>query len=66
MVTNHNCTKVVILLHCKEEMDSLGFARLYLERIFPFIDILESVILDRDPRFTLKIFREIYALLKVK
>ncbi len=66
MVTNHDCTKVIILLPCKEEMDSLGFAKLYLERIFPFIGLPERVISDQDPRFTSKIFREICTLLEVK
>jgi hypothetical protein len=66
MVTDHDCTKVVILLPCQEEMDLLGFAKLYLERIFPFIGLPERVISDRDPRFTSKIFREICVLLKVK
>jgi len=45
-VTDHDCTKAVILLLCKEEIDSLGFAKLYLERIFPFIGLLERVISD--------------------
>ena len=65
-VTDHDCTKAVILLLCKEEMDSLGFAKLYLERIFPFIGLLERVISDWDSRFTSKIFWEICALLEVK
>ncbi len=65
-VTNHDCTKAVILLLCKEEIDSLGFVKLYLERIFPFIGLPERVISDRDPRFTSKIFQEICTLLEVK
>jgi len=47
-------------------MDSLGFVKLYLERIFPFIGLLERVISDQDPRFTSKIFQEICTLLEVK
>jgi len=66
IVTDHDCTKAVILLPYREEIDSLGFVKLYLERIFPFIGLLERVISDQDPRFTSKIFREICALLKVK
>ena len=65
-VTDHDCTKAVILLPCREEIDLLGFVKLYLERIFPFIGLSERVISDQDPRFTSKIFREICVLLKVK
>ena len=65
-VTDHDYIKAVILLPYREEMDLLGFAKLYLERIFPFIGLSERVISDRDPRFTSKIFWEICALLKVK
>jgi len=47
-VTDHDCTKVVILLPFKEEMGSLKVARLYLEHVFPFIGLPEKIILDRD------------------
>ncbi len=39
-ITDHDCTKAVILLPCKEEMDSLNFAKLYLKQVFPFVEIL--------------------------
>ena len=65
-VTDHNCTKVVILLPFKEEMGSLEVARLYLEHVFPFIGLPEKVISDRDTQFTSKVFREVCELLKVQ
>jgi hypothetical protein len=55
-ITDHDCTKAVILLPCKEEMDSVAFAKLYLKCVFPFIGISQQVISDRDPCFTSKIF----------
>ncbi len=65
-ITNHDCTKAVILLPCWEEMDPFKVTKLYLERVFPFVGLLRKVILDRDLRFTSRVFREICILLKVK
>ena len=65
-LTDHDCTKAIILLPCKEEIDSMGVARLYLKHVFPYVGIPERVISDQDPRFTSKVFRELCTLLKVK
>jgi hypothetical protein len=65
-ITNHNCTKVDILLICREEMDSVDFAKLYLQHIFPFMGIPQRVISERDSHFTSKIFQEICLLLKIR
>lgn len=64
-IMDHNCTKAIILLLCREEMDLLDFTRLYLKQVFPFIGIPERVISDQDPQFTSKIFQEVCSLLKV-
>jgi len=48
-IMDHDCTKAVIILPYKKEMDFLGFAKLYLKNMFPFVGILQWVILDRDP-----------------
>src|SRR6266851_7127131 len=47
-------------------MDPFKVTKLYLERVFPFVGLLRKVILDRDLRFTSRVFREICILLKVK
>jgi hypothetical protein len=65
-IMDHDCTKVVILLPCKEEMDSLGIAQLYLEKVFPYVGIPDKVISNRDLRFTSKLFKEVCDLLKIK
>jgi len=65
-ITDHNCTKAVILLPCQEEMDLMVVAKLYLERVFPLVGLPRKVISDRDPRFMSKVFKEICALLKIK
>jgi hypothetical protein len=58
-ITDHDCTKAVILLPCKETIDAPGVAALFKERVFPFIGIPKKVITDRDTRFTSSFFREL-------
>jgi len=65
-VTDHDCTKAVILLPFKEEMGSLEVTRLYLERVFPFVGLPEKIISDRDTWFTSKVFKKVCELLKVQ
>jgi hypothetical protein len=47
-------------------MSFLEIASLYLKRIFPFVGLLEKVILDCNPKFTSKVFKEICNLLKIR
>ncbi len=65
-ITDHNCTKAVILLPCQEEIDTLGVAKLYLKHVFLIVGLPKWVIIDRDIRFTSKVFREVCLLLEVK
>ena len=65
-VMDHDCTKAVILLLCKEEIDTLGVAKLYLRHIFPIVGLPDKVISDRDTRFTSKVFKEVCNMLKIK
>src|SRR6266850_2752052 len=58
-ITDHNCTKAVILLPCKETIDAPGVAALFKERVFPFIGIPKKVITDRDTQFTSSFFKEL-------
>jgi hypothetical protein len=65
-IMDHDCTKAVILLPCREDMNSFEVAKLYLKNVFPFVGLPEKVISDRDTKFTSKVFNEICSLLKVK
>ena len=47
-ITDHDCTKAVILLPGKETIDVPGVAALFKERVFPFVGIPRKVITDRD------------------
>ena len=57
-ITDHDCTKAVILVPCKEAMRTEEFLELYRERVFPYAGIPKKVISDRDVRFTSDIFKE--------
>jgi len=65
MVTDHDCTKVVILVPCQETIDAEGVAKLFKDRIFPFVGLPKKIISDRDPRFTSAFFRELCQQLEV-
>jgi Integrase core domain len=58
-ITDHDCTKAVILLPCKETIDAPGVATLFKEQVFPFIGIPKKVITDRDTHFTSSFFKEL-------
>jgi hypothetical protein len=58
-ITDHDCTKAVILLPCKETIDVPGVAALFKEWVFPFVGIPKKVITDRDTHFTSSFFKEL-------
>ena len=65
-VTNHDCTKAVILIPCKENMGSEEVARLFRDHAFPYTGIPRKIISDRDPRFTSQFFKELCDQLDIK
>jgi Integrase zinc binding domain len=66
MITDQGCTKVVILLPCKEESGSEDVAKLFLEQAFPFIGLPRYIISDHDMCFTSRMFQEVCQQLEVK
>jgi hypothetical protein len=58
-VTDHNCTKAVILVPCKEQMTTEEFLELYREKVFPYTGLPQKVISDRDVHFTSTLFKEL-------
>ena len=50
-VTDHDCTKAVILIPCNET-STAGVAKLYLEHVFKHVGLPKTFIHDRDTRFT--------------
>src|SRR5246127_1243018 len=65
-ITDHDCTKVVILIPCKEEITSEELAILYKDRVFPWIGLPNKVISNRDPRFTSNLMTELCQKLEIK
>lgn len=51
-ITNHDCSKAVLLFPCQESITAEGVAKLYVRNVFPHYGILLKVISDRDPHFT--------------
>jgi hypothetical protein len=64
-VTDHDCTKAVILVPCKETIDMEGVAKLFKDWIFPFVGLPKRIISDRDPWFTSTFFKELCRQLEV-
>ena len=50
-VTDHDCTKAVILILCNEAITAEGVAKLYLDHMFKRVGLPKVLIHDRDTRF---------------
>ena len=50
-VTDHDCTKAVILIPCNKTITAEGVAKLYLEHVFKRVGLPSTFIHDRDTRF---------------
>ena len=50
-ITDHNCTKAVILIPCNETITAEGVAKLYLEHVFKRVGLPKTLIHDQDTRF---------------
>jgi hypothetical protein len=51
-ITDHDCSKAVLLLPCKKAMGTQELAKLYFTQVFPHYGILSKIILDCDLRLT--------------
>jgi hypothetical protein len=64
-ITDHYCSKAVILLPCKETMTTLELAQLYGERVFPHYGLPDKIISGRDPRLTSELAKDICNMLNI-
>jgi len=64
-ITDHDCTKAVILVPCQETIDAEGVAKFFKDRVFPFVGLPKKIISDRDPRFTSTFFKELCKQLEI-
>jgi hypothetical protein len=60
-ITDHDCTKGVILIPCLENMGAKDLAMEYKQKVFPFMGIPSKIISDRDTRFTSHFTKEVCA-----
>jgi hypothetical protein len=65
-ITDHDCTKGIILIPCLESMTAKELAMEYKQKVFPFVGIPSKIISDRDTRFTSHFAKEVCAQLKIK
>jgi hypothetical protein len=56
---DHDCLKAVLLFPCKEMIGMMDLAKLYFNKIFSHYEIPAKIILDRDPKLTFKLAKEI-------
>ena len=57
-ITDHDCSKVIILIPCKESITAEGVAALIMRHIFARFGTPKKLISDRDTRFTSKVAKE--------
>ncbi len=65
-IMDHNCSKAVILIPCREEITAEGVAGLLIKYLFVRFGLPTKMISDRDPRFASKLMREICNIVGVK
>ena len=58
-ITDHNCSKVVVFIPCKEAMGTKELAKLYFKQVFPHYGVLKKIISNRDLRLTSQLARNI-------
>ena len=64
-ITDHDCTKMLIAIPCREMITAEGVAELFLRQIFPRFGLLSKIISDRDPRFVSKFMKELCHLMGI-
>src|SRR5882672_1534515 len=66
MVTDHNCTKAMIFIPCKETMGTEEMVELYTRNVIVHYGLPNKIISNRDPRLTADLFKELFHTFKVK
>ena len=64
-ITDHDCTKMLIMIPCREMITAEGVAELFLRQIFPRFGLPSKIISDRDPRFVSKFMKELCCLMGI-
>ena len=64
-ITDHDCTKMLIAIPCREMIMAEGVAELFLRQIFPRFGLPSKIIRNRDPRFVSKFMKELCHLMGI-
>ena len=64
-ITDHDCTKMLIAIPCRETITAEGVAELFLRQIFPRFGLPSKIISDQDPRFVSKFMKELCRLMGI-
>ncbi len=65
-ITDHDCSKAIILIPCHEEITAEGVAGLLIKYLFVRFGLPMKMISNRDPRFTSKLMQEMCDIVGVK
>jgi len=66
MVTDHDCTKAMIFIPCKETMGTEEMVEQYTRNVVVHYGLLNKIISDRDPQLTTDLFKELCHTFEVK
>jgi hypothetical protein len=58
-ITNHNCSKAVLFIPCKEKMGTKELAEIYFKEVFPQYGIPRKIISNRDLRIMSQLVKDI-------
>ena len=64
-IMDHDCTKMLITIPCRETITAEGVAEIFLWQIFPRFGLPSKIISDRDPRFVSKFMKELCCLMGI-
>jgi hypothetical protein len=58
-ITDHNCSKALVFIPCKEMIDTIRTVELYIQWVFLHYGVPQKVISDRDPQFMMTLTKEL-------
>ena len=65
-IVDHGLMKGVIFTPCSKTLTEEGTGEILLHHVYKWFGLPDSIISDRDPRFTAKSFQELFKLLGIK
>ena len=66
LTTDHDCSKLVVLIPCQEGITAEGVAGLYVKHVFAHYGLSSKIISDHDPCFASKFMHTLWKGLQIK